>query len=340
MLHLYKYENDTLVSTAVDVDHVAAASSSGVCWFDLCSPTLEEERFLENLMGADMPSLEEVKEIEPSSRLHDENGVVFMTITALAGAVSASPVQSPVTFILKGNTLVTLRYADIESFAVFSNNLPRTWNAARATAEFLMLGLIDAVVARLADLLESAGREIDTISQEIFRSNQGHSKSDSKTRNLQSLIERIGVCGDMMSLVRESIVSITRLLTHHQTRKAGDGGRQLINRSGLADVNQKAQALRRDVLSLGDHCAFLSNKVSFLLNATLGLINLEQNQIIKIFSVAAVVFLPPTLVASIYGMNFHNMPELNWDFGYLWAIFLMIIAVFLPYFYFRRRGWL
>jgi magnesium transporter len=126
-------------------------------------------------------------------------------------------------------------------------------------------------------------------------------------------------------------VSLSRLLTYH---------RALEIEKLTKEARQKIKVLQRDVGSLSDHDSFLSAKVSFLLDATLGLINLEQNQIIKIFSIAAVVLLPPTLVASIYGMNFDFMPELQWLFGYPFAICLMIVSAVLPYLYFKRQGWL
>jgi magnesium transporter len=194
-----------------------------------------------------------------------------------------------------------------------------------------MLGLLEAVVDRIADALELVGDEVDAISREVFRNKA--SSATKKTRDLRSLIERIGSQGDNLTMIRESLISIIRLVTFHA---ALEGGNPKPSREG----RQRTKLIQRDASSLGDHAAFLSNKVNFLLDATLGLINLEQNQIIKIFSVAAVVFLPPTLVASVYGMNFAHMPELQWLLGYPWAIGLMIVSAILPYLYFKRRGWL
>jgi magnesium transporter len=154
-----------------------------------------------------------------------------------------------------------------------------------------------------------------------------------KSRDLQEIIERIGSKGDILTLARESLVSITRLSSFHQTYDSG-------NAKAARDMRQELKVLQRDAAALSDHAAFLNSKINFLLDATLGLINLEQNQIIKIFSVAAVVFLPPTLVASVYGMNFDIMPELHWTFGYPWALGLMILSAILPYLFFKRKGWL
>jgi len=165
----------------------------------------------------------------------------------------------------------------------------------------------------------------------VFRKKAGNASK--QTRNLQSIIEQIGRQGDFLSMIGESLISIMRLVTYHTAVEAE-------SRKASREARQKVKTLQRDVASLSDHTARLSSKVNFLLDATLGLINLEQNAIIKIFSVAAVAFLPPTLVASIYGMNFEDMPELKWMVGYPYALVLMLLSAVLPYLYFKRRGWL
>jgi len=200
------------------------------------------------------------------------------------------------------------------------------------SGELAMLGLLEAMIDRTADALERIGNEVDGISREVFRKN--NSSVTKKTRDLQSLIEQIGQKGDFLSVIRESLVSVGRLVAYH-TALDGIGTRKAIKES-----RQRVKLIQRDATSLGDHALFLSNKINFLLDATLGLINLEQNQIIKIFSVAAVVFLPPTLVASIYGMNFDVMPELKFHFGYPVALLMMVLSAYLPFLYFKRRGWL
>ena len=194
-----------------------------------------------------------------------------------------------------------------------------------------MLGLIEAIIDRLAQLLETTGDDIDQISREVFRNKTRNVTR--KSRDLQEIIERIGKKGDILTLARESLVSITRLSSFHQTSETGKPE----NRARAAPGTEGAAARRRGALR-PRHLS--QRKINFLLDATLGLINVEQNQIIKIFSVAAVVFLPPTLVASIYGMNFAIMPELHFDFGYPMALGLMVLSAVLPYLFFKRKGWL
>jgi magnesium transporter len=200
-----------------------------------------------------------------------------------------------------------------------------------ATGELIMTGLVEAIIDRMADTLERLGNDIDQISRDIFAAKA--SKVNKKTRDLQELIRAIGQKGEFITVVRESLVSVSRVVAYYA---ALDG----VDRKLPKEMRQRLKLLQRDATSLGDHSAFMSGKINFLLDATLGLINLEQNQIIKIFSVASVVFLPPTLVASVYGMNFANQPELQWHYGYQLALCLMIVSMALPYLYFRRKGWL
>jgi magnesium transporter len=156
-------------------------------------------------------------------------------------------------------------------------------------------------------------------------------KAQVRTRDLRAVMERIGRDGDLTSKARESLVTLARQLTFIQQSTAIQLPRELVARY---------RSMARDVLALSDHASFLANKSSFMLQATLGLLNIEQNNIIKIFSVAATMFLPPTLIASIYGMNFEFMPELDKHYGYPLALLLMVVSAVVPYIYFRRRGWL
>ena len=164
------------------------------------------------------------------------------------------------------------------------------------------------------------------MSRDVFSRSGGET-----SRDFQKLIARIGRAGDLATKARESLVSIGRLLAF---------AIQASQARGRKGSGSRLKTVGRDVASLSDHASFLNQKINFMLDATLGMINIEQNAIIKIFSVAAVVFLPPTLIASIYGMNFTDMPELGLPFGYPLALALMVVSAILPYWYFKRRGWL
>jgi magnesium transporter len=223
--------------------------------------------------------------------------------------------------------LITNRYAEPTPVKRFMQVVERS-PAACTSAPTLLAGLLEAFVERIADLLERVQGDLDAVSHAIFPRVDGLKAS---SQDLHSMIQRIGVAGELVSKARESLVSFQRLLTYLP---------QTIAVSLSQDQRSRFHSTLRDVQSLSDHASFLGAKIAFLLDAVLGLINLEQNNIIKIFSVAAVMFLPPTLVASIYGMNFHHMPELDKFWGYPFALLAMVGSAVVPYLYFRRRGWL
>jgi magnesium transporter len=170
--------------------------------------------------------------------------------------------------------------------------------------------------------------EVDRVSHDIFEPGN----SEDQSLSYKDILRAIGGKGDLTSKVRESLVSIGRLLLFLANEAEG--------MRWSKDVRLQLQAMQRDVLSLSDHATYLSNKITFLLDAMLGVVQIEQNNVIKIFSVAAVVFMPPTLVASLYGMNFRHMPELDWTYGYPMAIVMMLAAAVLPYYFFKWRKWL
>ena len=330
MLRAYLRQDERLVPTDIDANAETPIAEKAV-WYNLTNPTKAEDDFVESCLGIDIPTRAEMDDIEPSARLYNEAGAEFMTITALYNSETDEPQKTPITFVLRNNQLVTVRYADPKPFKLFERLCTRPTNNNFTSGEKVMLGLLEAIIDRLAQLLETTGDEIDQLSREVFRNKT--SNVTRKSRDLQQIIERIGMKGDILTLARESLVSISRLVSFHQTVETG-------NLKTSRELKQELKVLQRDCTALADHAAFLNSKITFLLDATLGLINLEQNQIIKIFSVAAVIFLPPTLVASIYGMNFNVMPELSWPFGYPFALALMILAALLPYLFFKRKGWL
>jgi magnesium transporter len=299
-----------------------------VVWVDLDNPTNDEEAALEQGLGIEIPTREEMAEIEISSRLYYEDGAAFMTAMLPAQVHSDDPQMGPVTFVLAGARLITIRYHEPRAFQTFPARAEKVAMGC-TSGETTLVTLLEAVVDRLADILERAGDEIDRTSHGVF---QHSGAKPTRSRDFQKVLEQIGRENDLTSDIRHSLVTLERLvgfLAHVTTQ-----------RKSSKDIRDRLKTLARDVRSLSDHASFLSQKITFLLDATLGMINIEQNAIIKIFSVAAVVFLPPTLIASLYGMNFERMPELDWTLGYPFAIGLMIVSAILPYWYFKRRGWL
>lgn len=297
-------------------------------WIDLDTPSHDEEIRLEALLDVDIPTREDMEEIEISSRLYHEDGAAFMTAMLPAQADGDDPQMAPVTFVLTAARLITVRYHTPRAFQTFPQRAEKVAMGC-TTGEAVLIALLEAIVDRVADILERAGREIDGISRTIFRQPGG---KPGKTGDFRKVLQDIGRKGDLISNIRDSLMTLDRL--------DGFFTQVTTQRKNEKDVRARIKTLSRDIRSLGDHAAFLSQKITFLLDAILGMINIEQNAIIKIFSVAAVVFLPPTLIASIYGMNFRVMPELGWPFGYPMALGLMVLSAVLPYVYFQRRGWL
>ncbi|MGH6855001.1 MAG: magnesium transporter CorA family protein [Aestuariivirga sp.] len=307
-------------------------------WLDMVEPTLAEEALVEKALGIDIPTREELAEIEPSSRLYQEDGAVFMTANLIRRGDHDQPESSPVTFIIKDNILITIRYHRPQAFPAYVKRAMKPQTTAM-TGWGIYISLLEAVVDRAADHLERVGHIVEQTSRKTFGTGRATDQQKKRTRrrgvNLQELIENIGEEGDFTSKMRESLVSIGRIVAFMTALVD-----QMKQTREVKDNRARIRILQRDIQSLTDHASFLSGKISFLLDAVLGLINIEQNGIIKIFSVAAVVFLPPTLVASIYGMNFDLMPELQWDLGYPLAIVLMLLSAALPWLYFKRKGWL
>ena len=297
-------------------------------WIDLLNPTPDEEQQVEKALKVDVPTREEQQEIEVSSRLYQEGGAYFMTATLFYQGEGSEAKTTPVSFILAGTKLVTVRYAEPRAFAIFAARCNRQ-EADLGKGTTVLIGLLDTIVDRLADFIERIQSEVETLSHSVFENRGGVAM---RQRRFDVLLRSIGREGEIASKARESCHSLGRLLTFLayavNERKEGK------------PLQSRVRAAARDVNSLTDHATFLSGKIIFLLDATLGMIQIQQNDIIKIFSVAAVVFLPPTLIASIYGMNFHVMPELDWLFGYPFALALMVLFAVLPYIYFKHKGWL
>lgn len=307
-------------------DVTQALGDPRLVWLDLHNPTIEEDTQVERHLELTIPSLVEMQEIEPSSRLYEENGALYMTATLVAQVEAGDPVSAPVTFILSPKGLVTLRHIDPKSFRLFVGQIQKTRLADNRPVG-LFLSLLETVVARFADILELISTNADQISAHAF-----HGSEQKNERPLEALLIDIGHCGELNSRVREAIASTIRLLTWFGHPDSGY--------SDDRSVRERIKTLGRDMTSLGDYANYQANKVQFLLDATLGRINIVQTNIIKIFSVAAAAFLPPTLIASIYGMNFDVMPELRWPFGYPLAVVTMLLSAVLPLWYFKRKGWL
>ena len=328
MINTYGIHGDHLVLVATNADTLPDAAT--VRWIDLLDPTKEEETAVERLLGLQIPTRQEMAEIEESSRLYREGEAVVMTAVVTHGAAEDRPKAAQVTFVLTRSVLVTVRYADPVPFRMFAARCQKQQEAFKSAAD-VFVSLMETIVDRAADLLESVAADLNTISSKLFLEDKPRRKSTTMDAVLQSLIRRLGRKNMIVSVLRESLQSIARLTPYARTIAI-----DVLGESTAPHLKQ----IERDVRSLFEYEQQLSGEVVYLHEATLGLINLEQNRIIKVFSIAAVLFLPPTVVGTIYGMNFDYMPELNWLLGYPFALVLMAVSAAIPYLWFKFKGWL
>ena len=299
-----------------------------VVWLDLLEPTAEEERLVEVRLGIDIPTREEMSEIETSSRFYEEDGALYVTLTVVTKLDTDLPENAQVTFILKDTRLVTNRYVDPLPFRRFAAQLEKH-PQANGGAPGVFAGLLELIVNRLADVIERVGTDIDGITAEVFNQRRGRSQRASQ-RDFRKVLERTGQAGELIAKARESLVSLARTLA-------------FVQQSSLnmpQDVRQRMRTLSKDVVAMSDHASFLGSNLNFVLDAALGMINIDQNNILKIFSVVTVFLLPPSVIGAIFGMNFELIPTAHQPWGFTGALVLMALSSVIPWLYFRHRGWL
>jgi magnesium transporter len=313
-------------------DQIGTASGpalgAGIVWCDLYNPTREEELRLEAELGVSLPTREDMQEIEASSRLYLEDGAAIMTAVIVLSDGQTRPRSEPVTFVLVKNRLVTVRYVDPPSFGVLCSHAGRD-PGLMATGQAAFLGLLDVIVDRTADLIEKTEDRIDAVSRGIFRTQR-------ETRLEAALIE-IGDVQNTIARIRDSLVSLARLTTYAHNLDAEVVG---LRDGDLIDFRNRLRTLGQDVASLSDHASYITGNMSFLLDAALGLISVEQNNVMKLISVVSVIFLPLTLIASIYGMNFDGIPFLHAKGAFYGCIGLMAATAAGLIWWLRSRRWL
>lgn len=325
MITAYATRNARLEKLDLGERHLSEA-----LWIDLEAPTDAEEDAVEASLGLDIPTREDMQEIEVSSRIYREGGVLFLTAQVIASPEAREAEIGPVTFAVLPDRLVTVHYHHPRSLGYFADWAARHDTALETGLDALM-GLLEAIVDRLADILEGEARNHEALSKAIFAAH----RPSGKTETLQAVVQRIGRAEAMNGKVNESLATILRLLTYLTSTPDTAEGPCLHARQ-----MPTALAQLQDLRSLREVAQAQAEKVRFLLDATLGVINIRQSDVIKIFSVVAFVFLPPTLIASIYGMNFKHMPELEWPMGYPMALGLMVLSALVPYLIFRWKKWL
>ena len=323
-----------------------------VLWIDLYEPTPDEEARVERHMGIDIPTREEMREIEESSRLYHEGDALYMTIRVLFGMDTGRPRTRAITFVLTPQCLTTVRYINPHALKRFEERFAQEHRPLPATGAEVFVELLERVVDRIADVLEMVEGDLERISDVVFREDGQELASPQRTRDLpispspsapandpadalpstidlQLLLKRLGRHNAVGARLRESLLSISRLLpflcgTHAPLPP---------------ELRERLETVERDTKSLSEYDAQVAQEIAFLLDSTLGLISLEQNDIIKVFTVVATLLMPPTVIGAIYGMNFEHMPELHWAFGYPFALLIMVLSALVPYWWFKKKGW-
>ena len=306
----------------LDADPATWALAPDVLWIDLVAPTLDEDRAVERVLGLAIPTREEMAELEASSRLYREGGATYVTADILHNGDSDLPVLDPVTFVLTSGPLVTIRYFDPKPFALLLERMAREPNLC-TTGPGLFLHLMEAVVDRASDILSFNAAKSEAVASHIF--------AQGRTVGFEKLITKLGHAHMANARIEQSLAGLARVFAYIAPDERIET---------VTDARDHLKSLSGDAASLIAHNQAVAATINFQLSAALGLINIEQSSIIKIVSVASAAILPPTLIASIYGMNFEHMPELAKTWGYPAALIAMAVSGIAPLIWFRRKGWL
>ncbi len=301
-------------------------SVAGAVWFDLLNPTADEEALAARITGLTVPTRADLDEIESSSRLYRDDGALYLS-TPLARLHDGDCSTIPMGLVVSDKFLVSVRFSDYPAIEAYARGMEKA--AEPLDAHALMVGLLEAIVDRLADLLEIIGGQLDRVSVTVFRAD-ALEKRRRADRTLRELLHDIGRQGDAVSRLRDTMLGLQRLVLFVQHAEEVRG----------QALHDRVATLAADLKSLTEFDGQVNDKVHFLLDATLGLINVEQNNGIRILTVVSLIGIPPTLIASIYGMNFKDIPELSWSFGYWYALILMAVSVLVPLAWFKRVGWI
>jgi magnesium transporter len=314
-------------------DSVRNRSSPGlppqIIWIDLISPTNEEKAFVETRTNVRIPSVESLSEIESSSRLSVDHETIYLSVPAVAQGDSADAYLSPVGFILTQSVLITIRFAPLSTFDIVAERVQRDETPQSAAGVFV--SLLEAMVDRGADVLERLGAELNKVSRSVFRGDPTQPRRVARSNDaLRRALIAVGATGDRLALARDALLGIGRIAPFVLS---------LRKNWILPEFEARLEAVVKDVVSLNDYEGHLSNKVQFLLDAILGFISVQQNDLFKVLTIVSVVGIPPTLVAGIYGMNFKYMPELNWIAGYPFGLAMIVLSAVIPLVWFKWRGW-
>jgi magnesium transporter len=296
-------------------------------WFDLFDPTQDERASVERVTGLALPTREQLSEVESSSRVSIDNGVLYLSVPGVIHVDDAEEMPSPVGFILSPAALVTIRYARLHSFDQVTAKLRQ--DGKGVTSAEIFTRLVEAMIDFGADMLERFGSDLHRISRSVFPRAQRRKRHLRDDLRLRNMLADVGKTGERLSELRDTLQGLERIVLFAYDRAEWMP----------PDLHDRLKTGRDDLISLGNYETQLYEKGQFLLDAVLGFINTEQNDIFRVLTIVSVIGIPPTLIASMYGMNFKNMPELSWKWGYQWGLGLIALSILVPIIWFRRRGW-
>lgn len=327
MLSFHSSSIPGLVPVSMD----AKTLPPGINWIDALRPDAREITFLERVLGIQVPTLAGLSEIESSSRLRTEKDWIYVSIPMIYRVEGFMPSLTPLGFVLSKELLLTVRFKPMKAFDDCKDNLHR--HPLLPGGLGALVALMEVIIDHGADILETAATDLDHLSEQIFGSQKKepqHLGPRQDNERLNKVMRKIGLNGDLTSKIEDVLLGMTRMLPYIVT-----------NADSYLDsaMRAKLKSLQRDVASLNDYETHLTDKIHFLLDATLGLTNIEQNNIFRILTVVSVVGIPPTFFASMWGMNFKNMPELDWPHGYIMALGVIALSAIIPVVWFRKHGW-
>lgn len=315
----------------IEVATDATTIPSEVSWIDALRPDAQDIAFLERTLKIEVPTLETLSEIETSSRLRSEKDWLYLSIPMIHWADGFMPALTPLGFVLSKDILLTVRFKQMKALDDALETMSRC--PAQANGPGALAAILAAIVDRAADVLEGVGGDLDGLSVEIFGStaaNVRRHKPREDGEQLRLVLRKVGRNGDLTSKIEDLLLGMARMVPYVAANAAPD------LESG---IRAKLESLQRDIASLNDYETHLTDKIQFLLDATLGLTNIDQNNIFRILTVVSVIGIPPTFVASMYGMNFKNIPEYDWSYGYQYGLLLIALSAIVPIIWFKWRGW-
>ncbi|NLS01323.1 magnesium transporter CorA family protein [Rhizobium sp. P38BS-XIX] len=308
----------------------ADKSIKDALWIDLLDPSDEEIANVEKLFGITLPSLGALSEIEASSRLKAVDDVLYMSTPSAAKRPEGAEATPPVGFVLSADRLVTVRFMSLPTFDAVAAKFDGTKDAPKSSLEVFVL-LCEEIVSHVADILEHLAAELNRLSKDAFRAEDPRGRHPARAnRILRGQLRQLGRLGDRLSEIRDGLLGLARVLAYSEQNACDWHGGALKPRVG---------SLRQDLHSLSEYDEQLANKVQFVLDALVGLIGIAQNDVFKVLTIVSIVGIPPTLMAGVYGMNFKNMPEYDWVWGYPYGWAVIIISALIPLVWFKVKGW-